>query len=332
MPLTIFQIFWAFCRAYLKLAPARDPEELNFAEWARCFLGLPALQYLITPFTLGVFGAEPEEISVSAAFPQLCVPKGHSLISFFLAKKWRKTPPVAVKRNWVKIPRGPISVPENGMGEWVSSLTKHLELRLGERFEKNKTVSDLRDEKNLVLAVPAREAARLLAKENNAELVNALQTVTYAPLIAATVFVRAADLKINPKGLGVLMPRSEGRKCLGVLYNSGAFDHRVKDPDTVSMTVMLGGSNGGELLKKPDEEIRSLIAIELRDLFGMKSEPLEIRLHRWEAAVPTYNKHLLNTWKLAEESWCSTPGHVLFGNYTGQVSLRGMLELASRLG
>ena len=31
----------------------------------------------------------------------------------------------------------------------------------------------------------------------------------------------------------------------------------------------------------------------------------------------------------ARETWCATPGRVLFGNYTGQVSLRGMIELAA---
>jgi oxygen-dependent protoporphyrinogen oxidase len=328
MPLSIFELFWTFCRAYFKLAPAQDAEELTLDQWARHFLGEPALRYLITPFTRGIFGVEPEEILVSAAFPQLCVPRGHSLISFLLAGKWRKNPPVAVRRKLVKIPRGPISAPEKGMSEWVSALTKHLEEKLGNRFEKDQTVSSIEKEKNIILTVPAKEAARLI--EGSKELSNALTELKYAPLITATVFVRAKSLRENPQGLGVLMPSVEGRKCLGILYNSSAFDQRVNDPETVSLTVMLGGS--GEVMKKSDPEIHAMIVSELRDLFGLTGEPLEIRLHRWAEAVPTYNRHLLETWKLAEETWCATPGHILFGNYTGQVSLRGMLELASRLG
>jgi oxygen-dependent protoporphyrinogen oxidase len=333
MPLSIFEIFRAFCRAYLRLAPSRDPEELTFSEWARHFLGEPALKYLITPFTRGIFGAEPEEILVSAAFPELCVPRGHSLLSFMLAKKWRRTPPVAVKRKLTKIPRGPISAPENGMGSWVSALTKHLEQRLGDRFEKNKTISSIAefvDEKNLILTVPAPEASKIIGKDSSPALVRALRTVSYSPLVTATIFSHAKDLGVNPKGLGVLMPRVEGRKCLGVLYNSSAFNNRVKNPDTVSLTMMLGGNH--EILKKSDIEIGAIVVSELRELFGLTGDPLEIRIHRWSNAVPTYNKNLLETWTLAQESWCSTPGHILFGNYTGQVSLRGMLELASHLG
>jgi oxygen-dependent protoporphyrinogen oxidase len=325
MPLNIFQIIGAFFRAYLKLSPKRDPEELTFAEWASHFLGEPALKYLITPFTRGIFGAEPEEISVSAAFPQLCVPHGHSLLSFVLAKKWRKTPPVAVKRKVVKIPRGPISAPENGMGEWVAALTSHLEKRLGERFQKNAQLTDIENEKNLILSVPASEAAKFIKNE----LSEALKAIKYAPLITATVFVRATDLDVQPTGLGVLMPRTEGRKCLGILYNSGAFDNRTTDLSTVSFTVMLGG---GDMLDRSDVELKAVVTSELREIFGLKNDPLEIHLHRWKSAVPTYNKQLLDTWSLAQATWCSRPGRVLFGNYTGQVSLRGMLELASHLG
>jgi oxygen-dependent protoporphyrinogen oxidase len=254
------------------------------------------------------------------------------LLSFFLAKKWRRTPPVAVKRELTKIPRGPISAPENGMGEWVAALTKHLEKRLGDRFQKSKVLSNIENEKNLIIAVPASDAAQLIKNEQTQELVSALQKIKYAPLITATVFVRAEDLEVKPSGLGVLMPRVEGRKSLGILYNSGAFDHRTKDLSTVSMTVMLGGSGHAEILDRSDADVEALVVSELREIFGLKNDPLEVHLHRWKSAVPTYNKHLLDTWSLAQASWCSKPGRVLFGNYTGQVSLRGMLELASHLG
>ncbi|MFL6210415.1 MAG: hypothetical protein ACJ74W_16280 [Pyrinomonadaceae bacterium] len=33
-------------------------------------------------------------------------------------------------------------------------------------------------------------------------------------------------------------------------------------------------------------------------------------------------------WQTAQAAWCATPGRILFGNYTGQVSLRGMIERA----
>ncbi|CAK9249831.1 unnamed protein product [Sphagnum jensenii] len=217
------------------------------------------------------------------------------------------------------------------MGEWVSALTQHLEKKLGDRFEKNRPVSreDLNALKNVIITVPASEAAKLVGPGDLAER---LQAVKYAPLLTATVFVAKKDLARQPRGLGVLMPRNEGRKCLGILYNSSAFLNRVTDDSTTSLTVMLGGGSDGDILKKPDSEIRDIIKNELFEIFGLRNDPLEVAIHRWERAVPTYNRHLLDTWTVAEKSWCAIAGHVLFGNYTGQVSLRGMLELASQLG
>ena len=97
-PLGIFETLRTFFRAYFVLAPHRDPESLMLDEWTRRFLGEAALKYLMTPFVRGIYGAEPSEVSVSAAFPALCVPPGHSLLSFFLAKKTRKIPDEVIAR------------------------------------------------------------------------------------------------------------------------------------------------------------------------------------------------------------------------------------------
>jgi oxygen-dependent protoporphyrinogen oxidase len=336
-PLSIFQAVGAFLRAYFRLAPSRDPEDLTMAEWARYFLGDAGLLYLITPFTRGIFGAEPDEILVSAAFPVLCIPRGHSVVSYFFGRWIRKRlgvePPSGVKRKVVSIPRGPISVPENGMSEWISALTKHLEERLGTRFQKNKrvdTLSEFNSIQNLIVTIPAYEASKLLQK-SAPDLSEALSKVSYSPLVTATVFVDAKKMEAPPSGLGVLIPAVEGKQSLGILYNSSAFKKRVKNADTLSFTVMLGGSSHPEFLEKTDVETRKIITDELQEFFGLKGGAEEIRIKRWKNAVPKYNRHLLETWDLAEKTWCADPGRILFGNYTGQVSLRGMIELASRL-
>ena len=62
-------------------------------------------------------------------------------------------------------------------------------------------------------------------------------------------------------------------------------------------------------------------------LFGLKhSAPLELTIHRWPRAIPRYDARLENAWTEARRGWCSQPGRVIFGNYSGQVSLRGMIE------
>ena len=326
-PLGPFEALGAFLRAYFVMAPARDPESLTLEEWTRRFLGGAALRYLVTPFVRGIYGASPKDILVSAAFPALCVPRGSSLLSFLLSKKLRKNSQSCVKRPLIKMPRGEMAAPLNGMQALTDALEKRLTERLGIRFKKGATVTQLdkvaNTASNLVLCVPAGEAARLLSREAP-ELSTKLSEVRYSPLTAATVFLKKDSLAREPRGLGVLIPDGEGRRCLGVLYNSSSFPGRVKHDDVISLSMMLDES-------EPDSTLPALIESELNALFGLKSQPLEISFKRWEHAVPKYDAHLLGTWEAAEKTWCSRPGRILFGNYTGQVSIRGMAELARAL-
>ena len=94
---------------------------------------------------------------------------------------------------------------------------------------------------------------------------------------------------------------------------------------------MMGGSRQSHWLQASDDEIRQAIKLELFEVLGIR-EPAAVLIHRWPAALPQYSADLPDVWQLARETWCATPGRMLFGNYTGQISLRGMIESARDLG
>jgi len=79
-----------------------------------------------------------------------------------------------------------------------------------------------------------------------------------------------------------------------------------------------------------DDEIRQAIKFELSALLGIR-QPYCTVIHRWPAALPQYSVELSKVWQKARDSWCLLPGRMLFGNYTGQISLRGMIESAASL-
>ena len=128
----------------------------------------------------------------------------------------------------------------------------------------------------------------------------------------------------------MLVPAREERHCLGILFNSSAFAGRVFDETRhASFTVLLGGSAQPDWVAATDESIAAAVRIELAELLGMQGEPLQLVVNRWPRAIPQYSTTLPDIWRSAQETWCGEPGHVLFGNYTGQVSLRGMIERAT---
>jgi protoporphyrinogen oxidase len=108
---------------------------------------------------------------------------------------------------------------------------------------------------------------------------------------------------------------------------------RVKDESRyVSFTVLLGGSAQPHWASAPDAEIEKAVHEELEALLGVRGEPARLVISRWAQAIPQYSVSLPALWRLARATWCAAPGRLLCGNYTGQVSLRGMIEEAAQVG
>jgi protoporphyrinogen/coproporphyrinogen III oxidase len=296
--------------AFTKAQPGN--ERMTMEEWARHHLGQAAAEYLISPFIRGIYGAEPTEIGVETAFPRLSVTPGKSLLGTVFGRERKE--------------RAKLMAPRKGMGELVTKLESSLMQSLGERFRVGQTVRELPNTPNLILCVPAPEAARLLAGADPV-LDEALRAIRYVSLASVTAFVRREDLARPYEGIGVLFPKREHRESLGVLFSSSAFAGRVEDPSKIaSYTVMLGGSTRPDLPAAPEEAVARVAVDELRSLLGLKAEPAHVEVSRWPRAVPSYGPDLPYVWEIARRGWCSQPGRLLFGNYTGQVSIRGMIE------
>ncbi|HYJ47127.1 MAG TPA: protoporphyrinogen oxidase, partial [Pyrinomonadaceae bacterium] len=208
----------------------------------------------------------------------------------------------------------------------------HLEAKLGERFIRGVAVEEIPDAPNILITTPANVAAELL-ESAAPELSGALREVQYTPIVSVTAFAAQSSFQTPVKGVGVLVPAKERRQCLGILFNSSSFENRVKDESLyASFTVLLGGSAQPQWVSASDEEIKTAVRDELQELLGMKGEPLQFVINRWPRAIPKYSVGLPEVWETARATWCSEPGRLLFGNYTGQVSLRGIIETAAALG
>src|SRR5205085_9314631 len=109
-----------------------------------------------------------------------------------------------------------------------SRLERVLTERLGERFMRGVSVSEIPEAPNVILSTPAYVTARLLAGEAPA-LSAALERVSYTPVVSVAAFVPVSSFTRPVKGVGLLVPPREGRKSLGILFNSSAFEGRVRD-------------------------------------------------------------------------------------------------------
>ena len=288
--------------------------------WGLRHLGQPAVDYLLTPLVRGIYGVQPAELGVGAAYPALRLPVGQTLLGSFLKKRKAKKDKETKKR----------VAPQLGMGDLVKQLELHLQSRLGPRFRKDERVKRLPDAPNVIIATPAHDAARLV-ETDSWKLAQQLLSVTYTPIVSATVFVERSAFTNPVEGIGVLMPACEDRSCLGILFNSSSFARRVTDEEKLaSFTVMMGGTSQAQWLHATDEEIEFRITHEFKSLLGIQNIS-SLLIHRWPTALPQYSIALPEVWQYARTTWCAEPGRMLFGNYTGQISLRGMIESAAEL-
>jgi oxygen-dependent protoporphyrinogen oxidase len=346
-PLGAGEALTALGRAALARAGAGEAG-MDLDAWGRRHLGDSAVEYLLTPFVRGIYGTQPAELGVGAAFPSLSVAHGRTLVGSMLGKAFSRRAKkgngngdgfgahdeARVEKSGARKKDGKkrMVAPLHGMGDVTTRLERRLEERLGARFRKGVRVDEIPDAPNVIICTPAYAAAELLERDA-LTLSRALRDVRYTPIVSVTAFVPVAALTRPVKGVGALVPAKEGRRSLGILFTSSSFQGRVTDDGRyVSFAVLLGGTSQPEWVTASDEEIGDAVRAELASLLGIRGAPLRIVISRWPRAIPQYSVTLPDIWRRAEETWCAAPGRMLFGNYTGQVSLRGMIESCSRLG
>src|ERR1044072_8598075 len=253
----------AFTRAVHHL----DEQDLD--TWGRRHVGDGAVEYLLSPFVQGIYGVRPADLGVAAAFPELSLAPGSTLLGKLLGKALRREPKnvdgeAASREDGEGAARASVGsesaarangsqradanghapkqrkrmvAPRYGMGDLTERLQKALTERLGERFRRGEQVREVPAAPNGILATPAYVTSRLLAS-CEPELSGALEGVSYTPIVSVTAFVLTSSFTRPVKGVGVLVPASERRDCLGILFNSSAFSGRVRDESRLgSFTV-----------------------------------------------------------------------------------------------
>ena len=314
-PLTWWESLVTLRRLFSRPTTLIDPNRASLADWTRAYLGEAVLRNLLAPFVTGVYAATPEELCLSIAFPTL-IPVDPRRSLFWNLRASRKM------RGNQENARPTMMTPEKGLGSVISKLADHL----GSDLILNHRIETLPDTPNLIVSVPPPELARLIEPTDPSSAL-ALKALKASPLVSVTAFARKEDFKNGPpRGVGVLIPRNEGLRILGVLFNSSSFPERVLNPDTVSMTVMLGGTTDPEALDLADDEVVNLITRELGSLLGLRGQLLHWETTRWTSAIPLYSEALIEARTLLLKGFCSSPGRVVFSNFSKDVSIRGMIE------
>ena len=292
-------------------------EEESIAAFVRRKFGHEILEYLVSPFVSGVYAGDPEKLSLRAAFPTL--------------EDWEREYG-SVLRGAMKSRKPGSSGPpplcsfRRGLGSLPKALAAFLsgDLRassaVGTISRANDGAYEIRTENGasvaaraVIVAAPAYIASYLL-RPLSATVADQLSGIPYASVAVYAAGYYAKQAATPPAGFGVLIPRSEKMRSLGIVWNSSLFPGRAADGQ-FAITSFLGGATDTEILSHSDADIAAIAEKDSANLLGITGSPAASALWRHPKALPQYNLghgHIVQALRDAERS---TPGLFFAGNY-----------------
>ena len=284
------------------LVPPSEKEDETLAEFVRRRLGKEALDYLLDPMVAGIFAGDPERMSLKAAFPTIYrLEREYGGLIRGLIAKAKEAKKKGAKSSGPAGPGGVLTSFVKGMSQFTQLLAQEL----GESFTPEAQVKTLEKKKDkwlvtytlrgkekseefdaVVLSLPAYAAAQVL-KETSRELSELLASIEYSPISVVALGFEKRGLGHNLDGFGFLVPKVEGRKILGALWDSSVFPNRAPEGKAL-IRVMIGGARQPELALKSEEELTEIALKELKRIMKIRHYPEMVKVFRHEKGIPHY--------------------------------------------
>lgn len=277
------------------IRPRTATEDESVFDFASRRIGRQAAERLVAPMMLGIFAGDARRISLHGAFPRLAaLERDHgSLVRGMLARRRES-------RGGPAGPAGTLTSFREGM----QSLAHGLAARGGFAVRTGTTVHGLDRADGggwrvrtweqpeplhadaVVLSCEAWAAAELLAP-HAPTVATTLGGFVYPPVIAVSLGYGPETLGRFPRGFGCLVPRGEGIRSLGCVWDSALFEARAP-AGHVLVRVLLGGAVDDSIDSLSDEEALETARADVEGLFAPGARPVTCEVVRWSRAIPQY--------------------------------------------
>jgi oxygen-dependent protoporphyrinogen oxidase len=288
--------------------------------FARRRLGPQAADRLVAPMVLGVFAGDAKKLSLGAAFPRLAELEAEhgSLIRGMIARKRQ-----GAGGGGPAGPAGHLTSFRDGLESLPRALAKGpFEVRCGVAVENVVPGAEAgyevlaggeRLHADAVVLASEAWAAASMVQGMAPELAARLNGIAYPPVAVVALGFDLAAAGSVPRGFGVLVPRGEGYRCLGFLWDSYIFPGRSASGKLL-LRAMVGGAVDPEALTLGDEGLVELVCREAQRLLGVEGRPEMSFVKQWPRAIPQYELGHLERAAGIEAERERYPGLFLAGN------------------
>lgn len=343
----------------LVLPARRDDGDEALGAFIERRLGREVLERITEPLLAGIYAGDTRSLSLEATFPQFRAMERRegSLIKGMAHGGGRAKPGLsggqAASDSDSTAPAGaaprsaqPKPLPSGLAGSMflsyrggLSALTERLERRLrgaGAKIRTGSAADLLRRREDgsyaltlrsgelvradgVICAVPAFEAARLLA--NEAPEADRLRDIDYVSVANIALAYRTEDLNVRFDRTGFLVPRKEGRLITACTWSSTKWRHVAPEGHTLLRTY-IGRSGAQEWTNMSDADLIEAACRDLREVTGLNAEPQWAEVSRCLSAMPQYPVgHVETLREVRTELDARLPGVLLCGAGYGGVGI-----------
>lgn len=313
-----------------------EPEE-SLSEFVSRRLGTEILHYLAQPLVAGIYGADPQSLSLEATMPlfQRLEAEHGSVIRGLRALGTEQDAQGARYNLFFSLERGFGSVVEA-----IESQVPDGSLHRGARVDSLTAVDGGRWEvqvrgrpaevfDSVVVALPAPSAAELL-KPVLPDVAAEISEVHCRPAVTVNLFYdREVYLDYVPRAYGFVVPAQERRPILACTFSSRKWPNRGSQ-DTGILRTYFGGPDMDWAISAPEEDLVEISVNELSQLLHLKEPPRSYSVHRWPVGLPEYR--IGHRRRVAEirKGIEAFPSLTLAGNYLDGVGMPDCVRLGRK--
>lgn len=301
----------------------RLPEEdESLADFTRRHFGQETLDRLAGPLLGGIYGGDPENMSMAATFPRLReLERKHGSLVKGMAGMMRQANASARK--------GKAPALFTSLRSGMQTLPDALAEKLRPCLRPETPVTDLEKTEsgwlvngepfdNVIVALPARAAARLISGLD-ADLEKLLSRQASSSSATLSLIFKRREVKPLPTGFGFMAAHPLTSILVGCTWTGNKFDGR-DTPEHFVCRAFLGGPDAKALIADgSDDALISQALTALREVCPFIPEtPLAHWLQRWPNGNPGYALGHLDWLKAIRKKEAEHPGlHFIGSSYDG---------------
>ncbi|MGB6544655.1 MAG: protoporphyrinogen oxidase [Candidatus Acidiferrales bacterium] len=318
-------------------------EDESVATFVRRKFGEEVLERIVAPMVSGIYAGDAEHLSVSAAFPSLRryeIERGSILRGALKSRPAKgeirprlcsfldgmETLPAALAESLgdalccdAQVQSIRYAPTETGM-EMPSA---RFQLKIARRGAPEMLSADA-----VIVATPCDASAAILSTVSE-QFVSAFRQVEYAPVAVVSTGYARASIGNALDGFGFLVPRSEGVRMLGTVWNSSLFPDRAPQGH-VGFASFAGGATDPDICSWPEPEIATQITKELARILRISAPPAVIQVWKYARALPQYNLGHDRIVASLTKFTAAVPGLFLAGNYLAGPSVGACVAQATQ--